>query len=154
MSNPVSPNGEVLVGRDAFVYTISPMGADVPSGQTSVGNPVNMLGVWKDIEIKWKVNWAAVTPSSALEPEKRRTTIEWEASLSHYERGTGSVGLDMFLNNDRVMVMFTESASGRTIRLVGGLSSGTLRKAADESMDNIDIESVGSYNGGLSISYV
>lgn len=142
-----------LVGRDASVYTITGGGLDTALSGFNAGAPSNMLGVWKDISVKMTNDWVDVTPSSGELKEKRRTTYDWSATLSNLVTSNGSVAIPLFMNNDYLMVVFTEVATGKTMTLIGGISEAGWEHGKDAAGENLEIENVGQYNGGPSIFY-
>lgn len=154
MPYPVTPSGKVLIGRDVSAYIVQGGGYDFATINTfQAGNIISMLGAWESIEIKFKNNWVDVSASSASEPEKRRTMYEWTASLKSRIRGTGSVAIDMMGSNDYILVSFTD-VTGRVMQLIGGISEAGYNRDKDAGTGTLEIESVGTYNGAPSITYV
>lgn len=144
---------KVLVGRDATAYTIQGGGLDYELSGFNAQNIQNVIAVWKDIEVTFTNDWVEVTPSSGELKEKRRTTYDWKAKLSNVVRSGGSIALDAIMKNDYIYVVFTESATGRTVTLIGGISESNYQRGKDAAGETMDIENIGMYNGGPSIFY-
>ncbi len=145
--------GKVLVGRDAIVYHMQGGGLDTNLSGFNASNVIDILGNWKDISVKFTNDWVEVTPSSGELKEKRRTTYDWKATLSNFVRSGGSLAMPLMLNNDYILVIFTEEATGKTMTLIGGIFEAGNDHKKEETMETMEIENVGKYNNGPSIFY-
>lgn len=146
---------DVLIGRDATVYTVQRGGIDLQSTGVAPapGYSYNYFGKWKSIRVRVTRDWEEVTPSSGELKEKRRSTYDWNATLESQVRRDGSSGLVAVMGDDYLIVNFTEADTGAKITLIGGISDGEYARDKGEAKETLNIENTGPYNGGSSMFY-
>jgi hypothetical protein len=136
-------SGTTIIGKNASVFSLI--------GATTY----NLLGKWKDVEFTLKYNYTNnTTPADATEPVRLEMTYEWTAKLSGLiQSDTDSAMFTSAMSSPNVQVVFTNSITGSTINVTGGIEEATMKMQQEGFEDTLTVQSLGTVNGAPSISW-
>ena len=115
-----------IIGKDVTAYLVNAGGIDTSGSSPSAGAAYQYLGKWKSFELTVSQKWFETTSSDGGVEERRDGPSDWKCTISGQVRGdTGSNAITLALGTNYIYVTFTESATGKTMSMVGGISEGS-----------------------------
>jgi len=136
----------VIVGRDVFLYTATGYGHECSPTADTLG-ALELISRWRTAQFEWDFNWAETTSSSNPYVTRRRTTIDFRATLEGLVTMVGSSFMILTEGNNVVKVVFQEANSGNVFTMFAGIVRGSYRAQRDQFEDTLELQCVGDIMG-------
>lgn len=130
-----------IVGKNVSIYNIT--------GTSTY----NFLGIWKDITLRFTVNFANnTTPADSREVVRVQTTWEWDFTAQNLIYPVyGSIGFGLIQQGNAIQLNFNDDSNSVPVVAFGAFKEVSPHMQEEGWEETIQGHSIGPFNGNPSI---